>query len=126
MKEIKELGIRGTGNMDKRYNIERTASFALFECPVCFKQYELRRNKGQKQNTCIDCRGTQKITHGQSYNREYFIYQGMRQRCNNPKNKKYHIYGGKGITVDPSWDTFSGFWRDMGSTYKEGLTIDRI
>jgi hypothetical protein len=49
----------------------------------------------------------------------------MRQRCNNPKNVKYHIYGGKGIIVDPDWDTFAGFWKDMGDAYVEGLTIDR-
>ena len=35
-------------------------------------------------------------------------------------------YGGRGITIDPKWNTFVGFYNDMGDTYEEGLTIDRI
>jgi len=125
MLEIKPLGIKGTGSIDGRYGTERTASFSIFECPVCLRQYELITYKGKTQNTCIDCRGTQKITHDKSKTREYHIWQGMRQRCSNPKNIKYHLYGGKGVTVDPNWDTFSGFWEDMSSTYEDNLTIDR-
>ena len=34
MKEIASLGVRGTGQIDKRYGTERTASYAIFECPI--------------------------------------------------------------------------------------------
>ena len=49
----------------------------------------------------------------------------MLQRCKNPNNPKFHIYGGKGITVDEKWKTFEGFWEDMSEGFEEGLTIDR-
>ena len=126
MQEIKKLGIRGTGQIDKRYGTETTASYSLFECPVCKQHFELKTIRGNKQKTCKECRGTQNTTHGKSNTLEYFVWQSMLQRCNNPKNKKYHIYGGKGVQVCPAWNTFEGFWKDMGSTYKEGLIIDRL
>ena len=49
----------------------------------------------------------------------------MRERCLNPKTKNYHRYGGRGITIDPSWDSFSKFLSDMGERPK-GMLIDRI
>lgn len=50
----------------------------------------------------------------------------MKQRCTNKNSSMYHEYGGRGITFDPKWDTFMGFYRDMGETYIEGFSIDRI
>lgn len=49
----------------------------------------------------------------------------MRARCNNPNNGDYHNYGGIGITVDPRWEKFENFQKDMGERPK-GMTIDRI
>ena len=125
MKEIKYLGIKQEG-IDPRYGTYRTASYSIFECPICLKHYEIKTSRGKKQETCKDCRGTQNVTHGHSSKKYYSTWIQMLQRCNNPKNKKYPIYGGKGIKVDPKWETFEGFWEDMGSTYEDGLTIDRI
>lgn len=49
----------------------------------------------------------------------------MRRRCNNPKNKGYSNYGGRGIIVCQQWNDFDTFLRDMG--YRPpGLTIERI
>ena len=126
MKLIEDLGIEKTGYIDKRYNTEATRRFGLFECPVCSAQIKLGINRGLKQTTCIDCRGTQNVSHGYSGTRQYFIWQQMVQRCINPKHKKYHIYGGKGITIDPKWESFEGFWEDMETGYESNLTIDRI
>lgn len=53
-------------------------------------------------------------------------YYNMRKRCNNPKNKSYKHYGGKGIKICSKWDTLEGFLDDMMPTYKDGLTLDRI
>ncbi len=50
----------------------------------------------------------------------------MKTRCNNPKSTRYYLWGGRGISYDPKWETFKGFIEDMGSTYQEGLTLDRI
>lgn len=36
-------------------------------------------------------------------------WHSMKQRCNNPRNKDYHNYGARGITVCNEWETFQGF-----------------
>lgn len=48
----------------------------------------------------------------------------MIQRCNNPKDKDYKDYGGRGITVSEEWLKFDNFFRDMG-VKPPGLSIDR-
>jgi hypothetical protein len=50
----------------------------------------------------------------------------MRDRCSNPSSRQYCDYGGRGIKVDPRWQSFVNFNQDMGSSYAEGLTIERI
>jgi DNA-directed RNA polymerase subunit RPC12/RpoP len=59
--------------------------------------------------------------------RLYRIWAGMRNRCNNPQNKCFADYGGRGITVCDSWSDYEVFkaWA-MGNGYTEELTIDRI
>lgn len=58
-------------------------------------------------------------------NRLYQIWTNMRQRCLNPKRKDYKYYGGRGISIDDEWETFSGFERDMLAAYEAGLSLDR-
>lgn len=68
------------------------------------------------------------IKHGMSDTKLYKTWHNMRSRCDNPKATKYHLYGGKGITVCKEWDeSFEAFYDwSMKNGYKEGLTIDRI
>lgn len=51
----------------------------------------------------------------------------MIQRCNNPKNDNYHLYGAKGVSVCDEWKDFSEFskWA-MANGYADNLSIDRI
>ena len=64
----------------------------------------------------------------QSYTRLYRIWQGMKNRCFNPKNPDYKNYGGRGITVCKAWDnSFDTFKRwALSHGYADSLTIDRI
>lgn len=57
----------------------------------------------------------------------YHIWDSMRQRCNNPNNKEYNNYGGRGIKVCKEWQKdFSSFYKwAIKSGYKKGLSIDR-
>ena len=62
------------------------------------------------------------------YPRIFKIWQGLRQRCNNPNDKDYEKYGGRGITVCKEWDAaFEPFleWA-LENGYNEHLSIDRI
>lgn len=58
----------------------------------------------------------------------YDVWVSMKQRCNNPKNKFYHRYGGRGIKVCDEWTDDYKLFYDWSTTngYYEGLHIDRI
>ena len=67
------------------------------------------------------------LTHGKTRTRLYRIWAGMKQRCTNPKEDRYHRYGGRGITICDDWLDFQNFhnWA-MTNGYRDDLTIDRI
>lgn len=56
----------------------------------------------------------------------YAVWKTMKNRCTHPSHNRYPAYGGRGIKVCEEWQSFEAFWRDMGPSYSEGLTIDRI
>ena len=65
--------------------------------------------------------------HGQYQTAEYNAWAAMRQRCSNPKNKKYESYGGRGICVCDRWqNSFENFFADMGPRPSSRHSIDRI
>ena len=49
----------------------------------------------------------------------------MRSRCNTTTDKDYARYGGRGIKVDPRWDSYVNFAADMGPHPGNGQTLDR-
>lgn len=53
------------------------------------------------------------------------IWRHIKQRCQNPNNKAYPRYGGRGIYLCERWRIFENFYADM-SPRPEGLSIDRI
>jgi hypothetical protein len=63
--------------------------------------------------------------HGKSHTPLYMVWSAMRDRCNNPRNKNYDCYGGRGIKVCSRWDSYTDFVSDMGPR-PSGLTIERI
>lgn len=77
----------------------------------------LRRENAQSRAT----------THNGSAEPLHAVWNMMRQRCTNKRNKDYKYYGGRGIQVCLAWTEYSSF-RDwaISSGYAQGLTIDRI
>ena len=67
-------------------------------------------------------------THGYSRTKLGKVYMGIKQRCNNPNNKNYSQYGGRGIKICEEWENNpqSFFDWSIQNGYKEGLSIDRI
>ena len=72
--------------------------------------------------------------HGLCNTRLYKIWGSMIQRVSNTKNKRYYLYGGKGVKVSPRWLNFINFYNDMKESYdlhviEHGIyntTLDRI
>ena len=56
---------------------------------------------------------------------EYQSWASMIQRCTNPKNRKYHRYGARGVGVCPEWSDFTQFLKDMGPRPSAKHTLER-
>lgn len=68
-----------------------------------------------------------KKTHGLSKIKEYKIWKGMKQRCNNNRSPSYFNYGGRGIKICDRWqNSFDNFLADMGHIPSTNHTLDRI
>lgn len=68
-----------------------------------------------------------KPIHGGSRTSLYSVWQDMKNRCKNPKEKHYKHYGGRGIKVCYEWENFCVFqnW-SLENGYRKPLSIDRI
>ena len=60
----------------------------------------------------------------------YDVWAAMKSRCNNPRNKSYKNYGGRGITVCPEWNNsykaFEQWALSVGYMPNGVRSIDRI
>jgi hypothetical protein len=65
------------------------------------------------------------LKHGQSKTKLHNVWLGMRDRCNNPANRWFKNYGGRGIKVCARWDNFELFRDDMGPRQPR-MMIERI
>lgn len=59
--------------------------------------------------------------------RLYQIWADMKARCNNPNNRAWEYYGGRGVKVCAAWEKPEPFFKwALENGYREDLTIDRI
>lgn len=82
----------------------------LIDENVCISNIALKENKGER------------------YNKLRNLYGSIKTRCNNPNNKDYKNYGGRGIKIDESFDTLDKFvaWAiSVNFECGKGLAIDR-
>jgi hypothetical protein len=63
--------------------------------------------------------------HGRHGTPIYHKWGSMRARCENPQNRGYKDYGGRGIRVCERWQTFENFYADMGDP-PPGMSLERI
>jgi hypothetical protein len=105
-------------------------SLWLFQCD-CGAAHEslLCHVTSGKTQSCGCMRSSKRskmFVHGETHTPLHEIWKSMRQRCSNPKNKRFARYGGRGITVAPEWGDYVAF-RDwaMANGYAPGLSIER-
>ena len=85
----------------------------------------LRRGATQSCGCYRKEKGPGNKRHGLADTKIHMIWTSMRQRCFNPNNPAFKNYGGRGITIDPRWNSFEAFFEDMGEP-PEGMSLDRI
>lgn len=73
------------------------------------------------------------VKHGGRHERLYSVWNGMKDRCNNPGSKFYPRYGGRGIKVCTEWDESYATFREWATTHgynsnatKYECTIERL
>lgn len=114
----------------------RTIEYYLCICdcgrPHISQKNELR-NGGCKSCGCWqqECRLNKDIKnkkHGMSDTKIFKRWHHIKERCNNPHNKAYKYYGGRGIKMCDEWNTnFINFYDwSINNGYQDNLTIDRI
>ena len=118
------------GETWRKYPTEKStqrATFGLYECQYCGKEFETQVSSIHRGSTkSCGCLVGEK--HGLTTNKFYHIWKGILRRCNNPKNKDYKNYGGRGIVVCEDWQDVRNFiaWCEVTHPNIEGYSIDRI
>lgn len=66
--------------------------------------------------------------HGLRNHPLYHTWLNIKDRCGNPNNSHYHLYGGRGIKIVKEWrDNFKRFYDwAMSNGWKNHLSIERI
>lgn len=84
-------------------------------------------SRGETQSCgCLHRESTAQINlrHGMTKTPIYAIWHSMMQRCYDSNSPAFSRYGGRGINVCDKWQTFEGFYEDMGNKPK-GLSLER-
>lgn len=107
---------------------ERKATKVMWLCQCsCGKTVLVRTadlNSGQTKLCGCDKKNPQQ----KEISKLYSIFQGMKDRCYKPKDKNFHNYGGRGISICDDWMRSSKSFVDWALTngYSPELQIDRI
>ena len=92
------------------------------------KEVNLASVRCGQSRSCKKC--SQSIAsrkHGGWKTTEYNIWLKLRQRCENPKDPRFHNYGGRGIAVCQRWRaSFVDFLADVGKRPSSEHSLNRI
>lgn len=123
-------GMRSGRLVVRRYHGRNPGGEHLWECVCDCGSISLvqRSNITNGHTLSCGCLKREKATkHGGSDTRLYRIWSHMRTRCNKEYDDGYHLYGGRGVSVCPEWESFPAFLKWAKSNgYEDDLTLDRI
>jgi len=125
---ISDTGRRGKGG--------ELIGFFRCECGNTFTAFRCEVNRGRKKSCGCLSRGpkvSERVkTHGESFyggsgtTKEYRVWQGMKQRCNDAASPSYDRYGGRGIKVCDRWvSSYENFLADMGRCPAPRYSLNR-
>ena len=117
------LTVLSTHKIDGTYRY-----FAKCQCD-CGNPSVYIRIDGMRKGISLSCGCLQKdkvTKHGAWGHPLFATWSAMLRRCYNPKDKRYHQYHDRGITVCDHWHNVKLFIKDMSKGYQKGLQIDRI
>lgn len=121
---IKDLGIKNYSTYNRRT--------AIFRCCNCKEDFNTKVSVSTKNQTkCKKCNKPPTITkHGKSHLKIYKVWTAMKQRCTNPKEKRFVDYGERGISVNKTWvsdfDLYYNYVSTLKNAFKLGYSVDRI
>lgn len=102
---------------------------ALYKCECGNVKEFYVCNVNSMHTTCCGCvRDTSGYKrHGLIKHPLYSAHSNMVQRCTNPNNSFYHLYGGAGVTVCSEWvNDFKAFYDwCMANGWEPGLEVDK-
>ena len=114
---------------EKRVTSTRAMPMVVAECLTCGRVASMVEQAVQKANRskrthCASC--IQTTFHRMTDSRIWRIWQHVVQRASRPQSKDFKRYGAVGRGICRTWLEFKQFYADMGPTYVDGLTLDRI
>ena len=127
---LRSVGKDRTGERFGRWTVlgyaGRLRWWCRCECGVV-KCRDIKTLRKGKSLGCMTCRDKDSMVRIGSH-RLYQTWNGMRQRCFNPKDASYKHYGARGIVVCAEWNQdFSAFYRwALKTGYAANLTIERL
>lgn len=83
---------------------------------------EAERYEKAKQWKLLEALQKKAASLGQRHPVEYCAFHGAKQRCTNPRNKNFYLYGGRGIKF--LFTSFEQFFYELGRCPK-GRSLDR-
>ena len=109
----------------------RRRGFITFRCDCGTVKTVLSHNVLNCRTKSCGCKTSEfksNPKHGLHQHKIYKTYYGMKQRCYNPKNARYHRYGGRGIIICKEWlDDFMSFYKwSTENGFADDLTIERV
>lgn len=109
---------------------QAAGGYALWECKcICGKHTTVYgSNLRRGHTTSCGCHLLERITkHGAARRTQHFpeynIYQAAKERCNNPNDRGYVNYGGRGIKF--VFESFEQFYQEMGPRPSSVYSLDR-